>query len=263
MVELACVEVGICMTPDPITVEPATRVSQVARLMSRHGVRRLPVTATGSGGRTLIGIVSSHDVWRACPTDHHPLAAGDWPADQDPDVGTIMSPAVHTVAPDTPIETAARLLRKHKIGALPVTRGGALVGIVTESDLLDVLLEMTGCDEPGIRVSFEIDDDEDVVRKLLGVCDRHGMRLASVLTFRHPDRASGVARRFGVARLAGGERPAVIDDVWTTCRRVRRILRSDDVPGGRVVGADELERRRAEGRGANGPQAVRRVDAER
>jgi acetoin utilization protein AcuB len=55
-----------------------------------------------------------------------------------------MSPALHTTTPDTPIEDAARILRKHKIGALPVLRDGHLVGIITESDLLDVLIEMTG-----------------------------------------------------------------------------------------------------------------------
>jgi len=227
------------MTTDPVTLEPGARVSQVARLMALRHVRRIPVTAPGSNGRTLVGIVSSHDVWQACPANFHPLSASGWPEGEDPGVGSIMSPAVHTTTPDTPIEVAARLLRKNKIGALPVLRDGYLVGIITESDLLDVLIEMTGANEPGIRVSFELDDtdDEDVVRKLLGISDRFGMRLASMLTFRHPDRETRAAGRLGVARLLGRERPEVVDEIWATCRRVRRILRGVEPADVRAPGA--------------------------
>ncbi len=233
------------MTPDPITVEPATRLSQVAHLMAMKHVRRVPVTASGSSGRTLLGIVSSHDVWQACPPGFHPLTASGWPAGEDQSVGAIMSPAVHTTTPDTPIEDAARLLRKYKIGALPVVRDGTLVGIITESDLFDVLLEMTGCDESGLRVSFEMDRDEDIVRQLLGVCDRHRMQLASMLSFQHAEREGGRTRRIGVARLVGNEDASVVDDIWATCRRVRRITRNDGRPGSHAGGTDEPPLRRA------------------
>ncbi|MBM4244370.1 MAG: CBS domain-containing protein [Deltaproteobacteria bacterium] len=236
------------MTPDPITVEPATRLSEVARLMAVKHVRRLPVTAPGSKGRTLLGIVSSHDVWQACSAGYHPLSASGWPAAEDPGVGSIMSPDVRTTSPETPIEDAARLLRKYKIGALPVVRDGVLVGIITESDLLDVLLEMTGCDEPGLRVSFELDHDEDIVRRLLGVCDRHQMRLASMLSFHHAERGdTAQARSIGVARLVGTEDASVVDDIWATCRRVRRITRNDARPGSHLVGPREQPRRPAAG----------------
>lgn len=235
------------MTPDPITVEPPTRLSQVARLMAVKHVRRLPVTASGSKGRSLLGIVSSHDVWQSCPPGFHPLTASDWPAAEDPSVGSIMSPAVHTTTPDTPIEDAARLMRKHKIGALPVIRDGVLVGIITESDLLDVLLEMTGCEESGLRVSFEMDREEDIIRRLLGVCDRHHMHLASMLSFQHAERGEALQKRIGVARLVGSEDESVVDDIWATCRRVRRITRNEPPPGSHVIGPDELPRRRAAG----------------
>lgn len=243
------------MTPDPVTVEPGARVSEVARLMALRHVRRVPVTAPGSHGRTLVGIVSSHDVWQACPANRHPLSASPWPASEDPGVGAIMSPALHTTTPDTPIEEAARLLRKHKVGALPVVRDGGLVGIITESDLLDVLVEMTGAGERGIRVSFEIAGEDDVVRRLLDVADRHGMRLASILTFRHPGGSGRDGMRIGVARLLGEEPAALVDDIWASCRRVRRILRnephgtertrSSGAPGARAAGSRESTSRRA------------------
>jgi len=226
------------MTPDPITVEPSTPVSEVARLMALRHVRRVVVTAPGSRGRSVVGIVSSHDVWQACPPGHHPLSAAPWPGGTDPGVGSIMTATVQVVGPDTPIETAARLLRKHKIGAMPVVREGRLVGIVTESDLLDVLVEMTGDGEPGLRVSFELDDEDDVVRALLEIADRHGMRLASMLTFAHPDRERGTRLRLGVARLLGVEQPGLVDAIWSRCRRVRRVLRDGAARAGDGDGDD-------------------------
>jgi CBS domain-containing protein len=46
-----------------------------------------------------------------------------------------------TIAPGAPVAEAARLMRNHKIGGLPVVADGQLVGIVTETDLLDFLIE--------------------------------------------------------------------------------------------------------------------------
>ncbi|MCB0231824.1 MAG: CBS domain-containing protein, partial [Anaerolineae bacterium] len=45
-----------------------------------------------------------------------------------------------TIAPDTPVLDAARLLRQHKIGGLPVVQDGAVVGIITTTDILDYLI---------------------------------------------------------------------------------------------------------------------------
>jgi acetoin utilization protein AcuB len=53
-----------------------------------------------------------------------------------------MTTKVVTVMPDTPPVKAARLLHDHKIGGLPVMEGEAVVGIITETDLLEVLIEL-------------------------------------------------------------------------------------------------------------------------
>jgi len=47
-----------------------------------------------------------------------------------------------TVTADTPVVEAARLMRDHKVGGLPVMEGTDLVGIVTETDLLDALIKL-------------------------------------------------------------------------------------------------------------------------
>jgi acetoin utilization protein AcuB len=218
-------EVGMWMAREPWTVEPDARISEAARVMSVRRVRRLPVTAAGSRGARLVGILSTHDVWHACPAGRHPLSVVDWPSESDVPVHSVMTRDVLTVAPTTPIETAASLLRKHRIGALPVLDDGRLVGIVTESDLLDVLLQAIGVGERGMRVSLELDADDadDPVRAMVDLAARHGASIASVLALRRPDPATGAARRFAVVRLAGRETPELLAELSAVGARVRRI----------------------------------------
>jgi acetoin utilization protein AcuB len=54
-----------------------------------------------------------------------------------------MSEGPVSVAPDTPLVTAARLLLEQRIGALPVRQGDRIVGIFTVPDALEALLAMT------------------------------------------------------------------------------------------------------------------------
>ncbi len=58
-------------------------------------------------------------------------------------VQDIMTRDLVTVSPDLPVREAARIMTERRVGALPVVDGGALVGIVTEGDLImqDVKVE--------------------------------------------------------------------------------------------------------------------------
>jgi acetoin utilization protein AcuB len=64
-----------------------------------------------------------------------------------------MTRDVITVKEDCPIEEAARMMRDNEIGGLPVMRGEELVGIITESDLFDVFLELFMAQEEGVRLT--------------------------------------------------------------------------------------------------------------
>ncbi|MDR7480921.1 MAG: CBS domain-containing protein [Armatimonadota bacterium] len=142
-----------CMTPDPTTVAPQTSLGDALRVMRRQRIRHLPVMERDR----LVGIVTWTDLMRASPSPASGLAAWEIPEllAQAP-VRDVMTEHPVTVAPDLPVEDAARLLRERKIGSLPVVDGDRLVGIVTESDLFDALVRLLGGDIGGVRMAVDL-----------------------------------------------------------------------------------------------------------
>lgn len=140
------------MSPNPITITPETSISDAMRRMQRENVRRFPVV--DKNGK-LIGLVSHTDLLYASPSSVTSLNM--WEVTyllSQIKVKDVMTKKVHSIPEDTPIEEAARVMVDNKIGALPVTRDDKVVGIITESDLFKVFLEIFGAREVGIRVTL-------------------------------------------------------------------------------------------------------------
>jgi acetoin utilization protein AcuB len=139
------------MTQTPVTITPDTSVTEALRLMRERKVRRLPVL--DDRGK-LVGIVSDQDLLYASPSPVTSLSV--WEVHYllaKLKVEEVMTRKVITVTEDTPVEEAARIMADNKIGGLPVMRDGKLVGIVTESDLFKIFLELLGARQPGVRVT--------------------------------------------------------------------------------------------------------------
>ena len=117
------------MSKPPMAVPEDTLIRQAVAHMQRADVRHLLVM----DGPVLTGILSSRDLRRLVTRDlDSPLLAGP--------VRSIMSEGPVSVAPDTPLVAAARLLLEQRIGALPVREGEQVVGILTVPDALEALL---------------------------------------------------------------------------------------------------------------------------
>lgn len=143
--------VGNRMTPDPITVMPDLPIAEAFEQMRQAGVHRFPVV--DKKGK-LVGIVTHQDLLYASPSSVTSLNV--WEVTyllNQVQVKETMTRQVITVKEDCPIEDAARLMRDNEIGGLPVMRGDKLVGIITESDLFDVFLELFSAQEAGVRLT--------------------------------------------------------------------------------------------------------------
>ena len=139
------------MTIDPVTIKAEVSVTEALRLMTDRKIRRLPVL--DSHGQ-LVGIVSDRDLLLASPSPATSLAI--WEIHDllaKLTVEKIMTREVITVPQDTPLEEAARVMVDNRIGGLPVMRDKAVVGIISESDLFNTLLELLGGRRTGVRIT--------------------------------------------------------------------------------------------------------------
>ncbi len=218
--------VAMWMTRDPATVRPTAAIADVASEMARRRFRHVLVT-DGPRATRLLGIVSLHDLARAFPVDVNPLSASGYGHGPRQPVAEIMSRNPLTVTPETPLEDAARLMLEHKFGAVPVVRDAALAGIITDSDVLRAFLEVVGVSgtrEPaasaGVRLTFDVSENEDAVGFVVELARTQRMRVASVLTMQHE------GKRLAVARLFGGDIDGFVDAMWLSGHRVLSVLRT-------------------------------------
>jgi acetoin utilization protein AcuB len=120
-------------------------------------------------------------------------------------------------APDAPIEAAARLMRDHKIGALPVVREHALVGIITESDIFRALVEVFDPGDRAVRITFSLGPDEDVLPLVAEIARRRAMRVTSFIAL--PRHEPPVC----VVQLTGTQIEETLDEVWKSKHRVLNV----------------------------------------
>lgn len=141
------------MTAPVLTADPQTSVHDALAMMKSRRIRRLPVMHRAR----LVGIVTWTDVMRASPSHATSLSAFEIPKLlMQERVGNIMTRELITVPPTATIEHAAVLMRRHKIGGLPVVENGRLVGIITESDLFDAFIDLMGLRSGGARLTIEL-----------------------------------------------------------------------------------------------------------
>ncbi len=174
--------VRMWMTTDVVTVRPETPIMEAQDIMKKHGVRRLPVV--DKQGR-LVGIVTKSDILEASPSDATTLSI--WELNYllaRTTVEQIMVKAedLITVSPNDPIERAALLMRQHKVGGLPVVEGSQLVGIITESDIFEVLLKLLGVHQRGTRLTLELEDRPGALAEALEVIRDHDVNVRSIVT---------------------------------------------------------------------------------
>ena len=173
--------VGDRMTHPVITVHPDMPIQDAHNLMRKESIRRLPVVDKRG---TMMGIVSEEDLLHASPSDATSLSV--WELNyllSKVTVDRIMTKEVISVTVDTPLEKAARIMADSKIGGLPVTRDGEVVGIITETDMFKVFLELLGAREAGIRLAALIRNQPGELAKLTEAIFKAGGNILALGTF--------------------------------------------------------------------------------
>lgn len=169
------------MTHNPVTIRETTSLHDALKIMRENKVRRLPVL--DKQGK-LIGIVSEKDLLYASPSPATSLSV--WEVNylvSKITVSDLMTRNVITVCEDCPIEEAARIMVDNKIGGLPIVRGDQLVGIITETDLFKVFLELLGAREQGTRFTLLVPDRPGMLAAMTQRVTELGGNIVTLGTF--------------------------------------------------------------------------------
>lgn len=170
------------MQSDPITIRKTDSLRFAADLLKEKRVRTLPVV---EGGK-LIGVVTDRDVRQAQASSATSLEIRElYYLLEKIKVEEIMTKHPVTTTPETTIEDAAKLLHDRKIGSLPVVdEKGGLLGIITETDILEILLEVMGMGEESARIELTLDDRPGQLAEVTKLIKNHNVNILSVVTLK-------------------------------------------------------------------------------
>lgn len=208
------------MTPSPYFVSPSCDLDQAFRLFREKNIRRLVVL----DNRRLVGILSLSDLFAyvspssllkvEISTADHEVLVGRKVADN-----MTSKPLVCDL--DDHIEDVGNLMRERKVGALPVVRESRIKGIITESDVLTALTEITGRGSEGTRVCIicPLGESTSVMRGIFLLCEQFDMELFTVLTHPVKDRSYKLC----MLRVKGSRSSEFIAALWKNNYQVLQV----------------------------------------
>ena len=211
--------VKLWLQTELVTVKEDATIAEAKELMAEHKIRRLPVL---DSDQRLIGIISKVDINNALPSiidagfDDTARALAS-----QAKVAAFMTNSPITVNPMDPLEKVAAKMRKNKVGGIPVTDQGKLVGIITESDIFKAFIEILGGNEEGARIEMSIGCECDTIYNTLDLFRKHEMHLLA-LTVCNDFSADS---RLLTIRFLGKDVDMLVDELWSAGCKINNITK--------------------------------------
>lgn len=168
------------MTKNPVTIDAKASVLEVKDIMTKNNIHKLPVVdKTGA----LIGIITENDLQRSTPSEATTLDVYEMGYLLSKlTVEKIMTKKVMTADVNDTVEEAARVMVDNDFGCLPVMDGNLLVGIITDSDLFKLFINMFNAREPGVRAIIDMDDGKGVLSAFCQKVADEGGKIVACIT---------------------------------------------------------------------------------
>lgn len=172
--------VGKRMSHPLLTISPDMPISEAISMMNTEKVRHLVVVEKNK----LVGLVTKNVLESALPSKATTLSIYELNYLIDKiTVANVMVKDVFIADEAMPVEEAARIMADNKISCLPVLRGQEVVGIITETDLFYIFLELLGARHSGVRFSAEISNELGTIAKLSQAINSVGGDIIAFGTF--------------------------------------------------------------------------------
>lgn len=170
------------MRKNVVALSKDDSIANAIRLMNENKIRHLPII---DEKQHLIGLVTDRDIRDATPSIlfeiekfkellHNPLEM-------------IMKTDIITGHPLDFVEEVSAIIYEHRIGCLPILKDNKLVGIVTETDLLRTLVELTGAHQPGSQIEIKVPNKAGMLSEITTVIRNRKANIQSVLVY--PDKS--------------------------------------------------------------------------
>ncbi|QGM29528.1 CBS domain-containing protein [Bacillus sp. N3536] len=162
------------------TLTPSHTINDALKVLKEQRIRHIPII---NEEREVLGVVTDRDLKEATPSSLQVI--------QDADVLNMPLEKIMTKNPITGhpldfVEETASIFYDNRIGCLPITSQGKLVGMITESDLLYKFIELTGVHQPGSQMEIRVPNRPGVLFEISKVFYEQKMNLLSVLVY--PDK---------------------------------------------------------------------------
>ena len=182
------------MTKHPVTMTSDATVGEVDRIMKKNKFHRMIIV---DGGK-LVGYLSDRDVMRVSPSPATSLSKFEIRSLLDKlKVRDIMQKKVVTVAENATIEEAALIMYNNKVGGLPViSEVGAVVGIITATDILKTFVNVMGLPQGGkIRLTLKVLNKIGVMAEVTKIFSDNGINIDSMITCRQDENSYEIVVR--------------------------------------------------------------------
>lgn len=196
------------MTRDLVTVHAAEKAGPALQLLREQGLRRAPVIDEAGA---VVGLVSDRRLLEALAV---PVRRGKSQLNGETPpslvVRDIMTRQVVTVPPDMPMETAGVLMASRRVGSLVVVDDGQAIGIITETDMARVSLQLMIGKDPGLRVTMRAPAFPGMLADITSALARAGGHIVSLGSMSVGD---GVLVTLKVADLNHSDIEAIVEEL--------------------------------------------------
>jgi acetoin utilization protein AcuB len=168
------------MSKNVVTIEADDSMQNAIYILKEKNIKMLPVVEKGN----IVGIITDRDLKKASPSDATTLDMHELLfLVSKIKVKDLMKKPVHTVPLNFTIEEAAALLLEKKISGLPVVdEDGQLIGIITRSDIFQLIISLTGLGKKGIQFALRIKDMPGPIKEVRELVHEYKGRTASIMT---------------------------------------------------------------------------------
>jgi len=173
--------VGRVMNTYLVTVSPDTTIIKAKDIIEQKKINHLLVV---DENENLLGLISDRDVKQSWASPATTLSVHELNyLLTQLTVEMIMKKKIITISPDTTIEMAALIMQENRISALPVMEAEKLLGIITTTDVLEVLLRAIGVDEGSGRFIVLVKDRIGVVAEVSRLLKDQQISIQSLVTW--------------------------------------------------------------------------------